>query len=342
MALVRKPVDLNTPREVDLCGRNYVRSPLTREEIERAGFKSISLPHIKMGEKWHQAVARIMKIKKALMVVGEAGGGKDVIGETFANHINYPLYSLSIKPELDINEYVSSTSLEGDGIGGTESRVKEGLLSKAVKGVKFVRGGKEYIQPCFILVSDIDRANPRQIEVLRQALQSDGNAYLTCPVTGQPIPVHPHTMWYFTSNSGVDGDGGAGNVTQDMDASIANRMVACHVPPPSESFERGIIMSKFGEVLSKDQVKLLVGCVRAMKKSLKENHTGLEVSVRSSQAVASYVISEMPYGISFEDALRQAFEDLFSGFFMEPDNRALIQGAIDPKIGSTWVDQQSV
>jgi hypothetical protein len=50
----------------------------------------------------------------------------------------------------------------------------------------------------------------------------------------------------------------------------------------------------------------------------------------------------MPYGVSFEDALRQSFEDLFSGFFMEPDNRALIQGAIDPKIGSTWVDQQSV
>lgn len=340
MALQRKAVDLNTIKTIDICGRPYPRSPLTKSEIESAGFNSVALPHILLQEKWHKQVAKIMKIKKPLMVVSVPGTGKDVTGEKIAHETNMPLFALSIKPDLDINEYVSYTRLSGDGIGGTESVVEEGLLQKAVKGVRYTRNGVEYVQPCFILVSDIDRATPRQLEVLRQALQSDGNAYLTCPIKGHPIPINPDTIWYFTSNSGVDGDGGRGNVTQEMDASIANRMVSLHVPPPSEKFERSIIITKYGDRLSKDQCKTIVSCIRAVRKAMEDNMTGLEISIRSAQAVANYVISEMSYGETFDSALRESF-NLFGGFFMEESNRAIIQGAIDPKIGSTWVDEQT-
>ena len=340
MALVRKAVNLSELKTVDFCGRPFTRSPLTRKEIEDAGFKSISLPNIILEEKWHKSVGKALKVGKALMVVSVPGTGKDVTGEKCAFDTNMPLASFSIKADLDINEWVSMTRLVGDGIGGTESIVEEGLLSKAVQGVKYTRNGVEYIQPCFILISDIDRATPRQLEVIRQALQSDGNAYLTCPVTAKPIAVNPDTIWYFTANSGVDGDGGRGNVTQEMDSSIANRMIAIHAEPPTEAFERKIIQAKFGDSLSKDQVKMLVVCVRAVRSAMEYNQTGLEISIRTAQSLASYVCSEMSFGESFEDALRESF-DCVSGFFMDKANRALIQGAIDPKIGSTWGDQQS-
>ena len=60
MALVRKAVDLKTLKTVDVCGRPYVRSPLTKEEIEHAGFKSISLPHILLQEDWHKKIGKII------------------------------------------------------------------------------------------------------------------------------------------------------------------------------------------------------------------------------------------------------------------------------------------
>ena len=78
MALVRKAVNLSELKTVDFCGRPFTRSPLTRKEIEDAGFKSISLPNISLEEKWHKSVGKALKVGKALMVVSVPGTGKDV------------------------------------------------------------------------------------------------------------------------------------------------------------------------------------------------------------------------------------------------------------------------
>ena len=48
----------------------------------------------------------------------------------------------------------------------------------------------------------------------------------------------------------------------------------------------------------------------------------------------------MSKGKTFEESLRASFI-VVKGFFVEKDNRGLIEGAIDPIIGSTWVDEQT-
>ena len=338
MALVRKAIDLNKMLHAEICGEKFERSPLTREEINSAGFKVISHKNAHLNERWHKDLAELIDLRP-IKVIGIAGTGKDFVGECFASMMNRPLASFSIKPDLDINEWVSMTRLVGDGVGGTESVITEGLLAKAVQGVKYARNGVEYTQPCFILISDIDRATPRQMEVLRQALQTDGNAYLTCPATSRPITCHPDTIWFFTANSGVDGDGGRGNVTQETDASINNRMNALFVPPPTASFERKLIASKY-PTLQKEQVGKLVSSVRAVRKALDAQMSGLEISIRTAQGIAEITLKKMAKGKTFEDSLRASFI-VVKGFFMEKDNRGLIEGAIDPIIGSTWVDEQT-
>jgi len=338
MALTRTPIDLNKLHSIDICGEKFTRSPLTRDEIHEAGFSVINHENVILDEPWHKEMVELLDLRP-VKVISVPGTGKDFSGEAVAAFMNRPLASFSIKPDLDINEWVSHTKLVGDGKGGTESVIEVGLLAKAVQGVKYYRNGVEYIQPSFILISDIDRATPRQMEVLRQALQTDGNAYLTCPITSKPIPCHPDTIWYFTANSGVDGDGGVGNVTQEADASINNRMNAIYVPPPSKTFERKLLGKKFTEFTS-DQIKVIVECVRAVRKVLSENMAGLEISIRTQQAVAELTSKKMRKGQDFDEALRASFT-IVKGFFMEKDNRALVEGAIDPIIGSDWVNQQS-
>jgi len=322
--------NLNSPLTLTLA-RNMraTRSPLTAEELGE--FAPPRASSVVFGEEWHLDILDALDAGYPVRVVGRAGTGKDYFIEQMSAVCGGPLLSLSIKPDLDINEWVASTTLVVEG-GATTSKVVEGPLARAVRGLPYTRNGVEMRHPVTILISDVDRAQPRQVEVLRQALQSQGEQYLTNPVTGEKIPVCQGTRFYLTANAGVDGDGGRGNVSAQLDTSIVNRTMGVLASEPTPEYERKILQSRFPE-RSKEEIALVVKLMRGVKKAVEEGGIPLEISIRSSIQTLDLSARHLSRGASFHDALRASMR-AFKGHLMEADNRALIDGAVEAQLGA--------
>ncbi|MAR83228.1 MAG: hypothetical protein CMF55_00320 [Legionellales bacterium] len=322
---------LTKPFTFTVGGVDMVRSPMTEDEINSFGL-TVDPRHHTFSEVWHQDVLESVEDGHPIFITGPSGTGKDYLGEAVAYIMGKPLILLSIKPDLDPNEWVGGTGLSGDGVGGTESVIEEGFLSKACKGYEIERNGKKITVGAVILVSDFDRATPRQAEVFRQAFEEKGRRYLTHPTTGDKLPIHDDTIFLLTANSGVDGDGGRGNVTSQLDTSIVNRCIGVLAPPPSAKFEREMVQLRYPQ-LDKAEVALLVKCLRSVRGAVHDAQLPLEISLRTANMVAKKSLRRKAKGMAWEKALREGFR-VVSGFMHEADNRAMIEGALDPIIGS--------
>ena len=69
------------------------------------------------------------------------------------------------------------------------------------------------------------------------------------------------TIFLLTANSGVDGDGGRGNVTSQLDTSIVNRCIGVLAPPPSAKFEREMVHYAILNSIKQKSHYLLSACV---------------------------------------------------------------------------------
>ena len=261
------------------------------------------------------------------IAIGGAGGGKDVFLDAFAKTTNRPIAKFAFKEGVNPQGWVSREILVSDGKGGVDSKRVMGDLSIACQGLE--KDGKRY--PYVILFSDFDRAEPAQIEFLRQALQLGGDAYLTCPISGERYPVLENTTFYFTANSGVDGDGRRGMLTKERDASITNRLLSVVVPPASESFEIKVVMGEHPQ-LDLAQAKLLIKSLRAVRKASIESDLGFEVSIRQGIYLAKWALSFLKRNpsVSFNEALKRAYNVVVFGHFMSKESIAPLMGAIDP------------
>lgn len=338
MAIKRTPLtkaDLTKPYTFDLKGITFERKPLTLDMIRSLGLRMQALSH-SLGEDWHYDVLDALSDgDHPVWVAGTSGCGKDYLGEYLAYKLGMPLIQLSIKPQTDPNEWIGTTSLKGDGVGGTETEATKGRLAIAAAGFDpdeweacetALRSG---IAP-FIIISDIDRA--RDMEAFRTAFEEKSRRYFTHPTTGEALPIHPDTVFYLTANSGIDGDGGRGNITSQLDTSIMNRCIGVYAPPPSASFEREILTGKFPQ-LDKAEIALLVKALRSVRSLVEDLSLPYEVSLRTGNIVAKRALREKGRGKTWEEALRIAFRSV-SNFCHEADNRAAIKGALDPIIGS--------
>jgi MoxR-like ATPase len=337
MAIKRTPLTnscLSKPFTFDLAGVSFERSPLTQKILDGLGLNNQARSH-SFGEDWHEDVLENVFIgDHPVCITGVSGSGKDYTAEALAWALGRPLVKLSIKPDLDPNEWVGGTSLRGDGVGGTETVAENGWLARACAGWSdetWEKIGAKRIAPV-VLISDFDRATPRQLEVFRQAFEERSRRYLSHPTTGCEIPIHPDTIFILTSNSGIDGDGGSGNVTSQLDTSIVNRIMGVMASAPSAKFERDVLSRTFPQ-LDKAEVALLVKCLRSLRSAMKECHLPFEVSLRTGNMVAKKALLAKRRGKTWEEALRRGFK-VVSGHCHEPDNRALIKGALDPIIGS--------
>ena len=325
---------LTKPFNFTVGGIEMTRSPMTEAEINSFGL-TVDPRHHTFSEEWHQDVLESVEDGHPIFITGPSGTGKDYLGEAVAFVMGRPLILLSIKPDLDPNEWVGGTGLSGDGVGGTESIIEEGFLAKACKGFKIMRGGREITVGAIILISDFDRALNRQAEVFRHAFEERGRRYLTHPTTAHKMFIHDETIFLLTANSGVDGDGGRGNVTSQLDTSIINRMIGCLAPPPSAKFEREMIALRYPQ-LDKAEVALLVKCLRAVRGAVHDAQLPLEISLRTANMVAKKALRRKNVGMAWEKALRHGFR-VVTGFMHEPDNRAMVEGALDPIIGSATI-----
>lgn len=325
----------------EIAGVALERYAVTEAELESIGLPAQPRSHT-FEEEWHEQALEAIADGDVVLVHGPAGTGKDYTAEAIAYHMGMPLVCLSIKPDLDPNDWVGTTRLRGDGVGGTESLEQEGFVADACRGFEIERDGRKELLPAFILISDFDRASARQIEVFRQAFEgdgTDGRRYLTHPLTGARIQIAEGTRFYLTANSAADGDGGRGMVTSQLDASILNRCSGVYAGTPSASFERKLV-SGFAPDLDKSQVALVVKCLRAVRSAVQDQGITLEISARTAKMVVKRLRRRLKRGEAFEPALNASFS-VVKGMLSEKDNRMVIEGALDPFVGSSAITAAS-
>lgn len=327
---IRKAYNPFAPITTTFAGISHVATPLTRADHDKAvGLATPPKTYVEESkmEGW-QFIASLNLLEGLhTIAIGGAGGGKDVFLDSFAKAFNKPIAKFAFKEGVNPQGWVSREILVPDGKGGVESKTVKGDLAIACQGIE--KDGVKY--PYVVLFSDFDRAEPSQVEFLRQALQLGGDAYLTCPITGSRFAVLEGTTFYFTANSGVDGDGRRGMLVKERDASITNRLVAVNVPPASESFEIKVVMGEYPEI-DKTKATLLVKTLRAVRKACLESDLGFEISIRQGLALGKWALAfqkRVP-SATWQDALRRAYTTVVMGHFMQKESIAPIWGALDP------------
>ena len=330
----RKSANPFIPMSTSFAGLNDLVYPLSSQDHARAVGRACP-PKTYVVENnpnsWQYRLTLNLLDNTHTIAIGGAGGGKDVFLDAFAKAYNRPIAKFAFKEGVNPQGWISRETLKPDGKGGVESVKVIGDLTKACLGLE--KDGKKY--PYVILFSDFDRAEPAQMEFLRQALQLGGDAYLTCPIDGQIYPILEGTTFYFTANSGVDGDGRRGMLTKERDASITNRLNAVIVPPATESFEIKVVMGEYPQ-LDLPMAKLLIKSLRAVRKASLESDLGFEVSIRQGIALAKIALSfqkRMP-STSWGEALKWAYESVIMGHFMSKESTAPLWGALDPILGT--------
>ena len=357
---MRQAPSVSTLHKASFYGISRSISPLTREEIESAGFSLAPVTEGYVEDEtplcWGQ-LATLGMIDSHLILQGEVSGGKDIFPAQYAHTFNLPYMGFGFREGLSPNDWVTRTDLVEGERGGTITEIVEGSLLKACRGVSAKRdftmlslSEREALQsemeeanitvkdcdgiftitvPAVVLFSDYDRASSYQQEMLRNALELNKER-LVHPITGELIPILKGTRFVFTANSGSDGSDSSNNIFNAKDGSLLSRMSAVFVPPIEKKFERMVIAKAF-PVLDSDEVRLLVECIHAVRKVAKESPMGLEISLRQTKQWASHalrIMRDLPdLAPTFTKALPIAFNFL-KGHLGTEMNRSAMDGAI--------------
>jgi len=335
MAVVRTPIlNLNNGFTKSFSGINAKVNPLTDTDLKKANCFAPAVKHyVPTTDRWVQlAVMTALKSKKHLYVHGKAGSGKDALFQQVANQYRIPFINLSFKEGVDVNEWIIRREIKAEQ-GGFSTKIEEGVLLKAIKGFECEDGSRI---PYMILISDMDRALPSQLEVLRQALQEGTSAYLINPIDGEPINVLEGTLFALTGNSALDGDLRGNMVSNRLDASILNRLVCVRANNPTDEFYIKILANEF-PTLTKDQCQLLITCMNATSKMAEDLALPIEISIRTTKAWARLAIDALECGLAknFKQAIQFGFDGVIDGFFSNPVQAESIRGAIDNLVGGS-------
>lgn len=316
------------------CGIADAVLPLTDSELLAQNAKANPIKNFMEDKKagnWKMMTTFCMLATRVhTYIQGVAGSGKDTIVEQICAEFRIPFKAFAFKDGINANNWVCRTELRSTANGGTESVVSDGELAKAVKGF---RGQDGKLYPYVILLSDMDRARPQDLEILRNALQLGNSAYLIDNVRGGAIPVLPGTIFVATGNTGVDGDPNGTMIANPIDASIINRFARIRAELPTKDQETKILMADHPR-LDKPQAKMIVECLDVLRNTIKTLGLPLEVSLRDANIIAKSALGLLDRGISkaFNEAVRLAITLVVDGAFKDPRNAEQLVGALDPII----------
>ena len=335
--------------------------PATKEELLADGATPVEydpayVEDEKAFNKYQKAT--LLGIDNHLLIIGPTGSGKDQFVRQMAAKSNSPLAYFNFNSSGDASGWITRTTLTKDeGVTVTEEQM--GALRKACQGLTIYRDLKSLYPsstqlldlqrliaemeshkwrvekagsfykitiPYKIGIADVDRAGYEMMEAIRQAIEN-GKEMLTDPITGEMFNVFPGTRFFFTGNSGVDGDGGRGMIITQKDASIANRMSAIRVDHPSEKIEKAIY-AKANPQLAEEHIDKIVKCTVALRQVCRQESLPLDISMRQGLAwIAHSLRFQSFYNVSFVKALEESF-DALTGHFMDDENVELFKSAV--------------
>lgn len=301
------------------------RCPATSEELRAGGFKPMRVAAWFRAPSWFDQLALFAAGSAPTVIVGGAGSGKDTAAKMYAALSGRPFYSIGLSESTDLSTALIEMSIEG---GDTVKRL--GPLARAAQGLRIQRNGEEMVVPAVILISDFDRANPRTLETFRNAFEGR-EGWFAMP-DGSVLEVARGTTFILTSNSGVDGDGGSGMISEAIDASIANRLNWISTPHPSEGWMKEVILSTFPRIGAR-QALTLVKAMNALKAVAEQLQLPFGVSIRDCLRWAEHISILMNAGLSFEEGIKRCVAGSVEATRDEANTNAL-WGAVDPFVGS--------
>lgn len=171
----------------------------------------------KLGKDIAHAAVALMR-GRSLYVWGMPGSGKDAFIHAFSALTRTPALILSVQPGTDVQSWLYSRAFDAEGTSW-----EEGVLLKALRDGYVTEDGERI--PMLVLISDFDRADRAQAEVLRLILDSISGR-VPGPA-GRTYPVLPGTMFAFTANTMGGGDERGRMISANpMDASLLDRIQA--------------------------------------------------------------------------------------------------------------------
>ena len=162
-----------------------------------------------------QRAVLALRRKHPLYIYGDPGVGKDAAVHAYCAEARLPSFIYTFSPGTDVKRWFYSRE-----IGANGTSWSYGVLFKAL--VEGVKGSDGVARPALILFSDIDRATPDQLEEFRLVLDTMSKRIVG--PTGQVHTIVEGTQFAFTANSCGFGDERGRMSSQQMDASILDRM----------------------------------------------------------------------------------------------------------------------
>lgn len=161
----------------------------------------------------------------AIWVHGPTGSGKDAVFHFFSVATQRPTLLVQILPKVDLRPWIMTR-----GYRGGELTWEDGPLVRAVRD-----GYGEQRVPYMVLLTDIDRAEPDQLEILRIMLDSIQGRIVAPTGTHEVLR---GTQFVATANTTGSGEGAMEHVTaRAQDISTLNRFdvkIGWHYPEESE------------------------------------------------------------------------------------------------------------
>lgn len=284
---------------------------------------------------WHSTVALAMARKanktSSIYIWGQPGTGKDALAHHLCSHLRIPSIKFSIQPGADIQHWLYSRSFDTNG-----TMWEEGDLLKAVRDGYVDENGKRH--PMLILLSDFDRADRAQAEILRTIMDSD-NGQIVGP-EGVTYPVLDGTIIYATANSMGGGDETGRCISSNvMDASLIDRFRSpIQFHPMDWVDERKICESKYPNLHTTHPTALdLVGRVTsAIRASIGREEIYSEFSHRAVDRWLQHtngILSLTGTSMQTTSILKAGFRVILDGQ-SDSATRLAIKRLADPVLGT--------
>ena len=190
--------------------------------------KNYILPEHGKAAEQSQRILRYVNERRSVWIYGTPGIGKDALVHYASHKFRRPFKFFSIYPDAKIQDWFWSIGFQGG-----ESTWIEGSLLKALRDGYVDPTGKRH--PYLILLSDLDRATPPQVERLRTLLDTD---LKRVPLPGgEYAEILEGTTIVATANTMGEGDDTGRIVSaRRVDSSILNRF-QCKVEMRSLEWE---------------------------------------------------------------------------------------------------------
>ncbi len=224
-------------------------------------------------------------------VRGHMGTGKDHDIEQFAALLGLPYYRIPLTGEVRDVTLIGSTQLQGDGMGGTESRWEDGEITRALRG------------PALLNLSELNAAGAETLFALHGLL--DRYAALDLP-TGETVRLRDDVRVFGTMNP-TDLRDYAG--TQTLNKAFADRWVIWEKNLPTDAQVKAMLEVRY-PTLHADYIEAIARLALEVNASFDTADAGTRVE---SPLSLRSILDRIPIGLRVhagaDDPLRMAWDE---------------------------------